>query len=97
MLTLRESMQVVDERKNAVMGDEHDIPGGTVRYADSPDADRAIVSGYDVDYDELLEVIEEMTIQYGTVAWEVGVKTAMKAAIADALQIGLVKGADSRA
>lgn len=97
MLTLRDAMKIVDERKDIVMGESHDIPGGTVRFAESTDADKAIISGYDVDYDELLEILNEMTEQYAIIAYTSGIRTAIFAGLADALQIGLVKGADSRA
>lgn len=97
MLSLRDAIRVVEERQSAVMGEAFDAPPGTLFFSNDDNADRAIISGYDVDYDELLEIVEDMAVLYSNVAYHNGLGVAFRAAISNAIQIGLVKGADSRA
>lgn len=95
MLTIRESMQALDERKAAVMGPEHQ-DGEVLQYAATPEQDRAILSGYDIDHNELLEVLEEWTEFFCQLSQVYGLRVCFRAALADAFQVGLIKGADSR-
>lgn len=98
MLSLRDSIQIVEERQTAVMGERiTDESPGSVVFSDNPADDKAILSGYDIDYDELLEVVDEMAVLYSNVAFYNGLQVAFRAAISNAIQVGLVKGADSRA
>lgn len=103
MMTLRDAMAAVDARKTAVLGDEEPTEqtfygDGSVRlqYAADEDQDKAVLSGYDLDYDELMEVLDEMATFFCNVSHQVGLHLTFKAALAEALQLGLVKGADSR-
>jgi hypothetical protein len=97
-MTLREALAICDARKVAALGDDAEPADGNIhlRYAESVEQDQAIFSGYDIDHAELMSVIDEMTEFFYAVSAQFGIVTTLKAAIADALQIGLVKGADSR-
>ena len=98
MLTIRDAMEMLDDRKRAVMGPDPDPQDGVaLQYADNPDQDRAILSGYDIDHDELLEVLKEWTEFFCDLSRIYGLEVCFRAALADAFQIGLIKGADSRA
>lgn len=94
MITLHEAIEISEQRKTTIMGEPED---DTIRmqYSGSVEEDKAIFSGYDIDHDELVEVVEAMTDFYYRVSANVGLKSTFKAAIADALHIGLIKGADS--
>ena len=96
MLSISEAMEIVDARRRTVLGDppETDEPV-TLQYAQSVEQDKAILSGYDVDHDEMVEYIHTMSAFYGHVAMTHGLIPTLRCAIAEAFQIGLVKGADS--
>lgn len=94
MLTLHQAIEISDQRKTTIMGQPED-DGVRIQYAGSVEDDKAIFSGYDIDHDELVEVVDAMTEFFYRLSAHVGLKSTLKAAIADALHIGLIKGADS--
>jgi hypothetical protein len=100
MITLREAVQITENRKSTILGDHNpdDYEDGVpvrIQYAASEEDDKAVFSGYDIDYDELVEVIAEQAELFCGISLHVGLRYAFRAAIADALHVGLVKGADS--
>lgn len=89
MSRLRRAMELANSRKVAGLGSDSQ-PEGMIVTADSEAQDRAIFSGFDIGYDELVGTSTEVASLYSHAASTVGLRPLFISAWCDGLLTGLL-------
>lgn len=87
MTQLAKAMEAANERKSAAFADES--PQG-ITLADTELQDRAIFSGFDIGYDELVGTSTHVAELYSRAAHDIGLRSLFTSAWCDGLLTGLL-------